>query len=471
MKNIETLLYKCIKHKLTSSAMAVFALLTTLSNPASSSLQDLYDEVVSQASNEANYDSEREKRFQASAQMRARMLADVNASIAAEERKKENLKKQFDNNEDTLAELSTILDRRIGDLGELFGVFRQTTDDTQALLFDSLVTLEYPDRREDIDELAGSSEVPTIPQLQDLWRLLMHEINYSGEISKFKSEVVAPQGTTYEAEVTRVGTFNLVTDDKYLGYLSEEIKATELPRQPVGYARASAQDLGSAGIGDEAVTFAIDPSRGALLGLLVQSPSIMERIQQGKTVGYLIILVGLIGLILILERWMRLSRISKRINNQLKDMDHFVDDNPLGQIMGMYYENEYLQDLELISRKLETIVITAVADIKRGLPLIKVFAAVAPLMGLLGTVSGMIETFQAITLFGTGDPKLMAGGISTALITTVLGLCVAIPLLLSHSFLNGRALELSKVIGEQAAGMMAKKAEDIAKSKRSKESS
>ena len=168
---------------------------------------------------------------------------------------------------------------------------------------------------------------------------------------------------------------------------------------------------------------------------------------------------------------MRLSRISKRINNQLKDMDHFVDDNPLGQIMGMYYENEYLQDLELISRKLETIVITAVADIKRGLPLIKVFAAVAPLMGLLGTVSGMIETFQAITLFGTGDPKLMAGGISTALITTVLGLCVAIPLLLSHSFLNGRALELSKVIGEQAAGMMAKKAEDIAKSKRSKESS
>ena len=152
-------------------------------------------------------------------------------------------------------------------------------------------------------------------------------------------------------------------------------------------------------------------------------------------------------------------------------MDHFVDDNPLGQIMGMYYENEYLQDLELISRKLETIVITAVADIKRGLPLIKVFAAVAPLMGLLGTVSGMIETFQAITLFGTGDPKLMAGGISTALITTVLGLCVAIPLLLSHSFLNGRALVLSKVIGEQAAGMMAKKAEDLAKSKRSKESS
>ena len=190
MKNIENLLNKCINHKLTSSAIAVFALLTTLSNPASSSLQDLYDEVVSQASNEANYDSEREKRFQASAQMRARMLADVNASIAAEERKKENLKKQFDNNEDTLAELSTILDRRIGDLGELFGVFRQTTDDTQALLFDSLVTLEYPDRRDDIDELAGSSEVPTIPQLQDLWRSKF-EINYSGEISKFKSEVVA----------------------------------------------------------------------------------------------------------------------------------------------------------------------------------------------------------------------------------------------------------------------------------------
>ena len=88
-------------------------------------------------------------------------------------------------------------------------------------------------------------------------------------------------------------------------------------------------------------------------------------------------------------------------------------------------------------------------------------------MGLLGTVTGMIGTFQAITLFGTGDPKLMAGGISQALVTTVLGLCAAIPLLLSHSILNTRAVFISKVIGEQAAGMMAEKAVNLAKDKQS----
>ncbi len=151
----------------------------------------------------------------------------------------------------------------------------------------------------------------------------------------------------------------------------------------------------------------------------------------------------------------------------MSDLDKISEDNPLGRIMAVYYENEHLNDLEVIARKLEEVVISAVAEVKQGLSTIKVLAAIAPLMGLLGTVTGMIGTFQAITLFGTGDPKLMAGGISQALVTTVLGLCAAIPLLLSHSILNTRAIFISKVIGEQAAGMMAEKAVNLAKDKQS----
>ena len=151
----------------------------------------------------------------------------------------------------------------------------------------------------------------------------------------------------------------------------------------------------------------------------------------------------------------------------MSDLDKISEDNPLGRIMSVYYENEHLNDLEVIARKLEEVVISAVAEVKQGLSTIKVLAAIAPLMGLLGTVTGMIGTFQAITLFGTGDPKLMAGGISQALVTTVLGLCAAIPLLLSHSILNTRAVFISKVIGEQAAGMMAEKAVNLAKDKQS----
>ena len=427
------------------------------------SLEGLFERVKSGSSAEAQRNRERETRFASSAAEKAAMLREVQAKVRQQEALKDRLKADFDSNEDRLVEITTTLERRIGDLGELFGVFRQTADDTQNLLFDSLVTLEYPERREKIEILASSTEVPTIPEMQELWTLLIQEIAFSGEISKFESNIVAPGGTIYSDSVVRVGMFNAISGDRYLNHLTEENILAELPRQPAGFARATAADLADAS--GQTIAFALDPSRGALLGLLVQSPSLLERIEQGKAVGYVILFGLLVGLVLVLERWARLTKLQGRINNQLKDLDSVSDDNPLGRIVATYYENQHLDDLETISRKLETVVIKDVAAVTAGLPVIKILATVAPLTGLLGTVIGMIETFQSITLFGTGDPKLMAGGISMALITTVLGLVAAIPLLISHTFLSAKAASLSKVIAEQAAGMMAMKAEQIAVAK------
>ena len=427
------------------------------------SLEGLFERVKSGSSAEAERNRERETRFASSAAEKAAMLREVQTKVRQQEALKDRLKAEFDSNEDRLVEITTTLERRIGDLGELFGVFRQTADDTQNLLFDSLVTLEYPERREKIEILASSTEVPTIPEMQELWTLLIQEIAYSGEISRFESNIVAPGGTIYSDSVVRVGMFNAISGDRYLNHLTEENILAELPRQPAGFARATAADLADAS--GQTIAFALDPSRGALLGLLVQSPSLLERIEQGKAVGYVILFGLLVGLVLVLERWARLTKLQGRINKQLKDLDSVSDDNPLGRIVAIYYENQHLDDLETISRKLETVVIKDVAAVTAGLPVIKILATVAPLTGLLGTVVGMIETFQSITLFGTGDPKLMAGGISMALITTVLGLVAAIPLLISHTFLSAKAASLSKVIAEQAAGMMAMKAEQIAVAK------
>ena len=427
------------------------------------SLEGLFERVKSGSSAEAERNRQREARFASSAAEKAVMLREVQAKVRQQEALKDRLKTEFDSNEDRLVDITTTLDRRIGDLGELFGVFRQTADDTQNLLFDSLVTLEYPERRGKIEVLASSTEVPTIPEMQELWTLLIQEIAYSGEISRFETDIVAPGGTIYSDSVVRVGMFNAISGDRYLNHLTEENVLAELPRQPAGFARATAADLANAS--DQTVAFAIDPSRGALLGLLVQSPSLLERIEQGKAVGYVILFGLFVGLVLVLERWARHTKLQGRINKQLKDLDSVSDDNPLGRIVATYYENQHLDDLETISRKLETIVIKDVAAVTAGLPVIKILATVAPLTGLLGTVVGMIETFQSITLFGTGDPKLMAGGISMALITTVLGLVAAIPLLISHTFLSAKAASLSKVIAEQAAGMMAMKAEQIAVAK------
>ena len=412
--------------------------------------------------NEADADryKTRETQFKQEAANQKALLRAAEDEVRRQERARNRLQKDFDNNEEILTGLESSLDKRVGDLGELFGVFRQTADDTQTMLFDSLITLEFPARRTKISKLAESDEVPTIAQMRALWTLLIEESALSGTISKFQASVVKPSGEKYDADVTRVGSFNVITEDRYLNYLAENDELVELPRQPAGAVRSSAADLHDADPGQE-VGFFIDPSRGALLGLLVQSPSLGERVEQGKAVGYAIILLGIVGLIIVGQRLLTLTRIRSRITNQMKDLETPRPDNPLGRILISYIENKHL-DLDTIKSRVEEVMFSDLAEIKKGLQLIKVFAAVAPLMGLLGTVIGMIGTFQAITLFGTGDPKLMAGGISQALVTTVLGLCAAIPLVLSHGLLSSQSTKLGKLIGEQFLSVVADKAQQEA---------
>ena len=168
-------------------------------------------------------------------------------------------------------------------------------------------------------------------------------------------------------------------------------------------------------------------------------------------------IVGAIGLLLALERLVSLTIIKAKVDKQLKS-DKFSDNNPLGRIMRVKdtYPDTDTESLEL---HLTEAILGEVPKLGRNLTIIKIISVVAPLMGLLGTVTGMINTFQAITLFGTGDPKLMAGGISTALVTTVLGLVVAIPMTLLYAMLNTRSKNIVFVLQEQAAGVIAERSE------------
>lgn len=431
---------------------------------ANDDLQALYQQINQDVSAEASHNSEREKRFIAAADQQKSMLANVEAELAKQEAIRDAMKVDFNNNEETLEKVSAQLDRRTGNLGELFGVFRQMAGDAQQVLYSSIISTEFPERNSQLSALAKTKEVPTIAEMQQLWSLMLQEISESGRVNRFSADVTKPSGESYQAEVTRVGTFNIVANDKYLNFSADSNQLVELSRQPDGNVTSTAEQLSQAS-GGEDVGFAIDPSRGALLGLLVQSPSLIERVQQGKSVGYAILVLGLIGLLIVFERMTKLSIIAKRMKRQLKDMNQPSSDNPLGRMMLAYYENKHLDDIDVLAKKLQEVIFKDLAELKKGLATVKVLAAIAPLMGLLGTVTGMIGTFQAITLFGTGDPKLMAGGISQALITTVLGLVVAIPLLLCSNMLSSRTQQISKVIGEQATGMVAEKAADIASAK------
>ncbi len=285
---------------------------------------------------------------------------------------------------------------------------------------------------------------------------LLEEMIESGKIVRFQTEVEDAAGVTATRPVIRVGVFNVIADTGFLAHNPGDGSLSELPRQPARRYVSAASDYFEAISGT--VSMAIDPTRGNLLSLVIQSPSLLEQISFGGGVGYTILAMGAIGLIIALMRLVTLQITAKRVRAQTKTTTPSMD-NPLGKIYAVLEANPNATP-EVLEPKLDEAIMRETPKLERFQPLLKVIAGVAPLMGLLGTVVGMIKTFQTITLFGTGDPKLMADGISQALITTVEGLIVAIPLVFLHSLISGRSKELIEILEEQSAGMVARATEN-----------
>jgi len=347
----------------------------------------------------------------------------------------------------------------MGSLKELFGVLQQVAGDSSNKFMTSVVSAQIQDRSKFMDELAvkmgSTSNLASIEDIEQVWYELQREMTEQGKVSRFTTDVIVEGGAKAQQEVVRVGAFNLISNGKYLEYNAATNTISQLTRQPVSRFTATAQDLQSADSG--VVQFALDPTGGSILGLLVQAPDTQERVHQGGTVGYVILGVGVIALLIAIERFLSLMLIGGKVRRQLKDTVA-RDDNPLGRVMKVkdQYPDVAYDTLEL---KLSEAILREMPKVTRNLTLIKIISVVAPLLGLLGTVTGMINTFQAITLFGTGDPKLMAGGISQALVTTVLGLVVAIPTVFLYTLLNTRAKNILLTIQEQSAGIIAQRSE------------
>jgi len=419
-------------------------------------LDQLLNEVKKARNEMSQENKEREARFQRERDNQRALLRELQAELAREEQRSNQLTAAFTENEQLLTEMSDNLQVQVGNFGELFGVVRQVAGDTVGIIKSSLISAQYPDRSNVAARLAQIKGLPSIEDLDALRILLFEEMVQSGEVSRFPTTIVTADGRDEQVDVVRVGVHNLITGDRFLSFDTETGSIKELARQPQERFRAAINDLFAA-TPPAIVNSAVDPSRGSLLGLLIQAPSLPERIDQGGVVGYVIIGLGIIGLLIALWRLLFLSSVSAGMRKQLKTSEA-SEKNPLGRILKVYDENR-MNDTETLELKLDEAILREAPALEKWQGGIKVLAAVAPLLGLLGTVTGMIATFQAITLFGTGDPKLMAGGISQALVTTVLGLCVAIPLVLLHSWVAGRSRSLIEVLEEQTAGMIAQKAE------------
>lgn len=455
-------------HRLKWLPMLVFATLVSFPGAAqtdasgesgaanATTLTELLQSVRREADDASGRNAERLRRFTENRDRRREMLATIERELAAEERRSVSLGNRFDENEKALQELQERLTIRIGNFGELFGVVRQVAGDTKGVIDASLISAQKPGRGETAGEVAQSRELPGISELKTLQVLLLEEMIESARVVRFSTPFTDAAGVLGEGELVRIGAFNLVHENQFIDFEADTGDLQVLPRQPAGRYRDLAEDLYAATEGP--VAMAVDPTRGQLLGLLIQTPNLMERVQQGSYVGYTIIAMGLAGLIIALWRMAVLQRVRRAVLAQLRASEA-DEGNPLGRILAAY-ETSRDKTLDALSLTLDEAIMRETPPLERYQGIIKVFAALAPLLGLLGTVVGMILTFQQLTLFGTGDPKLMAGGISQALMTTVLGLVVAIPLILLHSLVSSASRALVEILEEQSVGLVARRADD-----------
>ena len=432
-------------------------LITCIGNVAfaePASLDQLLQQVTEERSSEKKALADREERFKQARDKQKQLLTNAQNKLNKLELDSDRLKQLFEKNESLISTQQNQLKDKMGALGELDGIVKQIAGDMDGIIDNSLVSAQKPDRDEILDILSSRKELPSLKELEDLWLLAMDEMVESGKIVKFKGTIVTAAGNEIQQEVVRVGVFNAVSAGRFLRNLPETNKLIEPGRQPGPRYQKAAQNLQNANSGVHA--FPIDPTRGAMLALLVQVPDLKNRIEQGGYVGYIIIFIGLVGLLISLERFIRLTIVGRKVAQQLKSKN--VGDNPLGRIMKVYMKNREV-DTETLSLKLDEAILKEIPRVKRGLGTLALLAAVSPLLGLLGTVTGIIETFQSITLYGTGDPRVMSGGISQALVTTVMGLVVAIPLLLLDSFLLSRSNALIQILDEKSASFIAMLAE------------
>ena len=460
-----------------------FAFLTSTSQAETTSQAKSLDELLrlikAAKISESKEHQQREKTFKKNQNQQAQVLKQAQRQKEEEERRSTALEKTYAKNERQLDTLRTKLQARLGTLKELFGHINATTSDTVIQLDRSLVSVELPGRTKSmnalITKMSSDSHLPSLEDIENLSYEISREIVESGRISRFKAPVLRLDGSHNEQDVIRVGLFNLLSNGHYLHYNPSNGVLAELPRQP-RYLTKGALSLSTAN--DGFTPLFVDPSGpsgGQLLAALLDKPGLTEKWHQGGLVGYMITTLGVLALSLALWRAFVLRQVFVQVTAKMKHFqlrgshqdtvkpqnqphDTAIPNDPLSRVLAVADAHAGL-DPESMELKLHEAVLKERPAIEHGINLLKIISMIAPLMGLLGTVTGMIVVFQQITIFGAGDPKLMAGGISQALVTTVLGLIVAIPTLLLHTWVNGYARSILHILEEQSAGVVALKAE------------
>ena len=424
------------------------------------SINDLLNKVRADAAEQERINRQRVQEFQANASRQTAELNQAREQLRRAEAEARQVESRFAANEGRIDDLKAELTAAQGEFGEVFGLARSMAGEFKSTLDRSLITSQYENRTETLGRVANSDALPSTTDLNDIWGKMLQEMRAQREVASYTAEV-SEMG---ETGVTRVGPFVAFTSDDgdFLKYNppSDDGEAlpllAKLPAQPGGAIQSAARNVLSASPG-EVVYAPIDPTRGALLETFELQPNFVERALQGGVIGLIIIGLGILTALFGLFLIVRLFLVRMAVAGQKRKAQP-AKGNPLGRVM-LAYEEARTADADTVELKLDEAILTESPKLEFGLNFVKLIAGIAPLLGLLGTVTGMIQTFQAMMIYGAGDPQLMAGGISVALVTTMLGLIVAIPLLIIHSFAASLARSVQSTLEEQSAGIVARHVE------------
>jgi len=419
------------------------------------SLDSLLHDVMKDNNKQKSIDKSREAKFLSDLQNAKKLLKEKKSALRLEKQRTEDLKNLFEKQKVSIAKYQNDLDKKSENLKDLFSTLKQDSRDFLSLLHGSMTSVQLGDRKQFLEKISKTGATQNIDDIKKFWTLYLQEIIESGKIETFETSVIDTDGNKKKESVTRVGLFSAFNAHKYIKYDNSLEGFVSLVRQPnsnyLDYIQKYNKEK------NQIVPILIDPTRGVLFSMLKEKPTIKERVTQGGIIGYIILVLGAFTLLFSLYRYLKYIQMLSKIKKQFTS-DEASSDNPLGRILQLFKKHES-KEISVLEGKMDAALIKEIPEIQSGLPMIKLVAAVAPLLGLLGTVTGMIETFQAITLFGSGDPKLMAGGISQALMTTVLGLVVAIPILFIYSILNSQSKKIIEILTQQTSALIAKKLE------------
>lgn len=469
------MLSKLVKNTVLTASIATIALTANVANGQALDINRIINATKSEASKERRANAARENRFKAERSKQQGRLNSMTNERTRQERIGAELDRQFELNDLKIQELQKDLAKELGDLKQLFGVIQLSASEAQEAYKTSLISAQYPDRGENLRQMvakmASLTELVSIDEIEDLWFQLQNEMTQQGKVIKFTAPVryvtgqeineegkAIPTYETVDKEITRVGVFSAVSGDDILKF--DDLTGFTALERKMGGSRSAftglSQNLQSLNSG--VTPFMLDPSKGVLSQAYVQIPTILEKVDEGGVVGYVIIGLGIIAMLIALIRILILIGVENKVKKQARDIKRPSLSNPLGRVIKVYQDNPS-SDPESMELRLGEAMLKESPKLNAWIMFIKIIAVVAPLLGLLGTVTGMIQTFQAITLYGAGDPQTMAGGISQALVTTVLGLVVAIPTVFVHWLASSRAKRIEGVLEEHASGLIAEQFE------------